>query len=341
VFGLWTQKACLLVDWRWFHSIHRDHTWGQVVGAWHMRQIWCRSYGLMMFALVCAFSWVCACGCAGSWHPSFEHVEPQPAEKPLDLSAYLRAERFGKRTYRRRELPLQEGQAQTTYIREMTAERMIEGRLVGQKLLPLARYLEPEAVTTTAVASTQPREVKRAQSPFKRGKALLFRLAEPMQLIPPELTEEELIESTTPIRYYDYSGRQAGVGTLTRSVAIEGLEDVECPAGRFENCLRINVNLIVQFSWWLRMQGSGYLWLSPDVGEVRRVHQISGWFLIFWFGSAYEYDLLSYDDMGGKVLTMWPTSAKWAYGAIMFDRILPKPQVAGMLVDFADTAPAP
>ena len=279
---------------------------------------------------------VCLSGCIGPWRPSRQNVEAEPVGHKLDMAAYLSAERLGQRIYRRQELPRHEDRPPTIYVRRMTADRMVEGILLGRELLPIKSYLEPDVSPTT-----QPAAAQRPRAPLKGGTALLFELDEPLPSVPPELDVNKPIESTTVLRYYDYSGRRAGAGTLTRYAEIEGIEDIECPAGRFSDCLRVRVDLVVRLSWFLRMNGTGYVWLSPRVGEVRRVFHLSGWFMIFWFGSAYEYELVSYNSMEAQALSARPPAAEWSSGAVLFDRLLPHPQVAGMVVDFATSRPGP
>src|SRR5207248_2777530 len=83
-------------------------------------------------------------------------------------------------------------------------------------------------------------------------------------------------------------------GTLTRTATIEGFEDVDCPAGHFEKCLRVRVDLDLSIRWGPTIKWIMYIWLSPEAGDVKRVQDLSGSFLFFPFGSSFEFELVSY-----------------------------------------------
>jgi hypothetical protein len=154
-----------------------------------------------------------------------------------------------------------------------------------------------------------------------------------MPTIPAELDLSDPIETTTRLRYYGRDGRPLAEGRLTRIVQIEGFEDVEAPAGRFEQCLRVRLDLQIRFAWGLAVDWTSYFWLSPKVGEVRRVQRFSGWLWIFPFGSAHEYALISHETADNDAIL--PVAPAWHYGAILFDRGLPRPQIGGMVIDYA------
>jgi len=206
--------------------------------------------------------------------------------------------------------------------------------LEERPFLPLQRYLEPADILTSR-ADGGPRP----SAPMKEGTAVFFELARPLEPIPPELETTSPITSTTAVRYFSYHGKPLATGTMTRQVQIEGFEDVECPAGRFEHCLRVRVDLTVRFPWRVIVDLTSYLWLSPKVGEVRRVQHISGWFLIFWFGNVHEYQLVSFTPAHAGPGSAGLPPPQWAYGAILFERAAPHPQIAGMIVDLAGSAP--
>ncbi len=269
-----------------------------------------------------------AAGCIGPWRPSSEHVVPDPKPEEVTLAPRLRANRIGRWVYEKRELPLTEDRPPTAYVRRITPRRISEGILEQGVLLPIERYLQP-----TGAPATRPADAARPAAPLPGGTAVFFRLAEPMEPIPLELETTGPITAVTPISYFDYRGIERATGTLKRQVQIEGVEDVDCPAGRFEGCLRVRVDLSIHFPWVAIVDLTSYLWLSPRLGEVRRVQRLSGWFLIFWFGSAHEYRLVSCEP-GPDVPEPPAAPPQWACGALLLQGAFPHPRIAGMVIDF-------
>lgn len=266
-----------------------------------------------------------------------EHIEEAGPDARWDVKPYLRAARSGVWVYERRELSGRDRGEPTRYVRRIAADRLSEGTLVGRDFAALDEYLELERTPT---GSEQARR-QRPRAPMEENTGLFIRLGEPLAVIPEGMRYGETLSATSPFHYYDERGRLAASGTLTRIVEIEGFEDVTATAGRFERCMRARIELQVRIPWIMDLDLTTYLWISAEVGEVRRVHRLSGWFVIFWFRSAHEYDLVSSTpdppDEAEK-----PLVPAWSVGALQFERVLPRPQIAGMLIDFAPaTAPAP
>ncbi len=290
-----------------------------------------------LLAAVCLLATV---GCMRSWRPpdvagpatqaadSQATTQPEPA--PAD---YLRAWRRGRWTYERRDLDSGSQGLTDRYVREARGSRVSEGTLVGRPLQPLKRYLVEEA------PATQPAARYRPIAPLGKAWAAFFAVDEPMDPIPVEVFQGRSVVSRTGLRYYDKLGRLVAKGTLTRTAVLEGYEDVICPAGRFERCARIRVQLTVHFPLVLTVEWDSYVWLSAEVGEIKRVQQFSGWFLVFWFGSAHEFNLESWDPPRGKPPRRLATH--WTHGLINLGNTLSRPRIDGMLVDGVASRPAP
>ncbi len=279
-------------------------------------------------------------GCMRPWRPAdtaqtATQAASAPATDPSVFSpaAYLRAWRRGRWTYERRDMTAGSEGATDRYVRESRGTRMSEGTLAGRPLLPLKRYLVEEAPTSQPVARYRP------IAPLGKAWAAFFTVDEPMDPIPLEVFKGEPVVTKTVLRYFDKLGRLAAKGTLTRTAQLECYEDVSCPAGGFERCARIRVQLAVHFPLVLTLDWDSYVWLSPEVGEVKRVQQFSGWFLVFWFGSAHEFNLESWEPPRGKLPRRAPTH--WTHGLINLGNTLSRPRIDGMLVDVAASRPAP
>lgn len=281
------------------------------------------------------------------WQPKLEPPKSQPASNHFDLAPYLRATRLGKWTYLRCE-PNRTAEAEP-YARRINAARSVEGALLGRSFLPLDCYLlrptsaasQPADSPPVATQPVDPDDPNRPRAPLKGGTAFLFELATPLAMLPEGLAPGEPIRSVTPLIYYEYDGRFLADGTLERVVEIESTEAVEVPAGRFDGCLRVRVDLVVRLPWRLAMYWTSYSWFSPTAGEVRRLEHMTGWFLIFPFESTCRCDLADYRPiLSGDELAGLPSPA-WRYGAVVLDRVFPAPRIAGMVIDFAQTQPAP
>jgi hypothetical protein len=304
-------------------------------------------------------------GCVGRWRPPADGVvvSTQPQKYSM-LAACLRTDRVGRWLYERSALPAQADAPVSLYIRQTTRGRISEGSLEQRHFLPIEQYLEQppkpssrparEDVGASPVAGGRSAETaeervapaaeprRRPRAPLQGGTGIFVRLAEPADPIPPSLESSGRIASSTAITYFDYLGVPQSHGTLQRVTEIEGTEDVDCLAGRFEQCLRIRVDLKVHFPWVAIVDLSTYLWLSPRVGEVRRVQRLSGWFLIFPFASADEYRLVSYTPPPTeKVEAESLPRPRWACAAVLLEGDYPQIRVSGMVVDLAESQPAP
>ncbi|MBI4581117.1 MAG: hypothetical protein HY718_15545 [Planctomycetes bacterium] len=271
-------------------------------------------------------------GCGGRWRSAIKAVQSQPAVQESGIEPYLRATRVGRWTYECREVGRGDI-APRTYVREANLLGTMEGKLLGREFLPIEQYLR---LPPTATA---PAEANPPQAPLKGGTAFMFELTEPIDPYPPELAAGQPITSTSPIRYYDYDGRLLSQGTLTRTAQIEGVEEVECPAGRFPDCLRLRVDFTLHLPWLIRLDWSSYLWLSTQVGEVRRLEHMSGWFWILWFSGTHEYLLVSSEVPAAGPGAGRTPPPRWRYGAVVLNRAIPRPQIGGLVVDFT-TSPA-
>ncbi len=269
-------------------------------------------------------------GCAKSVQPA--RLETSTASAPatveFTLADALHANRVGRWTYERRE-PGHESEP-TNYVRIYSPERMREGILAERSFLPIERYFRPAAGATT----TAPAEPPAPKAPLKGGSAFMFHLTQPLQPIPSDLAMGAARTESTPLIYYNYDGRLLAHGTLTRQVEFEGYETVDCPAGSFRSCPRIRVDLTLQIPWIITMDWTSWLWLSPQAGEVRRLESVSGLFLIFFFSSTHEYTLVSHETAPDAPGYAQGLAAVWTGGGAVLARTVPRPEIAGLVVDF-------
>lgn len=283
-------------------------------------------------------------GCLRHWRlPPQVPASPPSTAPTVELAAYFSAIRAGEWTYERRELPVQPDQQPSEYVRHIGSTQLYE---VAQELTDLVRRLRGSTTTAHAAVSALPtsRPSEEAmQDPLirhlKAWTAIRIELDEPMDPIPPELVATGRCTESTAVAYGRRSGPLLGKGMLTRHVEIEGIEAVDCPAGRFDRCLRVRVDLDIRFPLTPAINWTMYVWLAPEVGEVRRVQSLSGWFFVLWFGSTHEYLLKSYRLPSGAPSPAAAT--RWSKAVVLLDRTFPHPRTAYLAVDLASSRPAP
>ncbi|HOW70995.1 MAG TPA: hypothetical protein PKY77_10370 [Phycisphaerae bacterium] len=283
------------------------------------------------------------CGCLSPERASYAAPASQPATPPgAELAEYLSAIRAGEWVYERRELPAHADQRPSDYVRHIGPGQLFE---IAREFSDLVcRYRGPMTTTQAAVAglpTTRPSDQEMEDPLLRQLKdwtAIRIELGEPMDPIPPELIATGRCTESTSVGYGRRTGPLLGAGTLTRHVEVEDREPVECPAGRFEECLRVRVDLEIRFPLTPVIDWTTYVWLAPRIGEVRRVQSFSGWFLIFWFGSTHEYLLKSY-RLPSDVFPPTATT-RWSKVLVFLDRTFPHPRVAYMAVDLAKSQSA-
>lgn len=289
----------------------------------HGRSLRCLTFASVSLALLA--------GCASHWRP--DHARLVPASQPDGLAdELLGLDRLcGRWVYARRTLVPEGDEQVSEYVRHVEVGRFGEGELVGDFPAAIRSYLaapgEGDEGAEEDVRPIAPRP----------GKGLyFFELADPIAPVPVDAFTQALqagtpVETSTSLIYYNEKGVRVAEGTLSRSVELEGFEDVTCPAGEFKRCARVRLDLSVQIPWIINLELTSYLWSTPEMGEVQRIQRFKGWFLFFWFHSAHEYKLIRYEASPDAPPARAP--AQWTHGAVLLDGRFPHPFIAGMRVD--------
>lgn len=260
-----------------------------------------------------------------------EKAEPEAPE--FSIEPYLQASRLGRWVYSR---TVPGGSEAASYVRVVEAARAMEGQLVGREFLPLRDYVKPRDDAADRRDGRQ-----RPQAPLEGGTAFMFELAEPLEVVPQRLVPDVALTATTEVIYYENDGRLLSRGTLTRTVRIEEFEEVEVPAGRFADCMRVRLDFRLQIPWLITLDWTSRLWFSPEVGEVRRTERMSGWVLILPFSSSHEYRLTSGGPSEISADLESLQSPRWRYGAVLMERTMPTPRIGGLVVDYSDLPASP
>lgn len=269
-----------------------------------------------------------AVGCSHSWRPPKSTMEAEPPPEQLDVVAYLKAGTEGRWMYQRRSVSSLGGdQPAPRYERVATSCILSEGALAGCRFPVIGSYVRQVATRP----ASQPAPVPLPPEFTRRRIALLCELTDPAPFIPADLHPSEPASVTTGFRLYTREGNLFAEGRLTRKAVIENVEDVEGPAGRFEKCLRVRVDVTCWFPWGWLIEWTSYVWLSKELGEVKRVERLAAWIWIFHFYGAYEYELTSWEiRLPRSTAESW-TPPAWRGGAL----VLEPGRIDGLYVEFA------
>ncbi len=291
---------------------------------------WNRAYGWFGAALLAL------CGCLGPWRPTAEQViSHEQADVPVTPAACLEAIRAGRWVYERRSLTPGVEEPVADYFRTIGGGRLLE---VSAELAEFPHGAFAGEAARSQPAETQPAGEVRERR--RRWAGVRIEVDEPLDPFPAELIETGSVATRTAVRCAWPTGPIWGRGTLTRVAEIEGFEDIDCPAGRFEGCLRLRIDLTVRFPLTPIFDWTTYHWLHPRAGEVRRVERLAGWFVLLWFGSAHEYLLKSYELMPHEAVDD-TSPVQWSKVLLVLDRTIPHPRIAGLSVEMAASQPAP
>lgn len=296
---------------------------------------------LSMLCLLASLALLAAGGCSKPWRPGAEQVVSATEEVPESTPANcLRASRAGHWTYERREVGdghEEPANADLTYVRVIRDDLMYEG---SPSIIADKQVHEAITVANAAAPASQPSQSQPAEeTPRAKWKLFSIEIAEPMDPTPPELAELQQVTGSSKVSYGAIGDQSFWKqGTLTRKAVIEGFEDVDCPAGRFERCLRVRVDLTVRFPLTPVIDLTTYMWLSPVAGEVKRVQRFEGFILVFWFRSAHEYVLTAYERPAERLAQ--DVSRCWSRILMLLDRSVPHPRIGAFKATLASSQPA-
>ncbi len=266
-------------------------------------------------------------GCGRAWRPSLEAVRTNELPTTFSLSEYLPYGPDAVWVYDR-STDSQSPDAVMPYRCLIVGTETREGCFADGMLSGLSSRL----IETDQSGPDDP-----ARNPSllgdKHGFILTFEPA--AALYPETFSPGEVFEAAADIHYFDRTGRHQAKGTATRRVHCEGVESVTTPAGAFEDCLRLRIEMKFHLHWGPTIETTEYCWLARHVGLVRRIERITGIAWIFLVNSTTEYVLAKHGPRPSS-----PTGyaqLRLRCTAVALDRWLPHPTVGGM---FHELVPA-
>lgn len=227
---------------------------------------------------------------------------------------------------------------------------------------PLAAYLVSSGARENRANFVWPA----GSSQLARG--FFLELDPPLTEWPATMTAGEPARFQSALRAYDGSGTFFANGSATRHVTLEGREDVYIGGVRYSQCLRLQGVTDIRLGWWLNVQLHEHAWFADEVGLVQRTERLRGVaLLVVPFRANYKYEIASAAP-GNRELDLrrqgaqstvttgsdnnsglspasrearrkeTETARRWSRLAIQLDRMLPRPRVGGLIVEWAAEA---
>jgi hypothetical protein len=276
---------------------------------------------------------VAGAGCDGSWRPTLALVRTTELAPKFVLDDYL-AHVPGSTWHYERTSANDPASAKPVAVRRvLTDTTMTEGILVDRPIPEMNSVLQPR--------KNPDRPTRTALETFLEGNtACIVAFEPPAQLYPESLAPGMTVREEVKLYYYGRDGRYGTHGTVTREVTLEGLESVDTPAGRFEDCLRLRVKTVFSLlNWGMWANLTDYVWLAKGVGEVRRIERIEGAAWIFLFDGTAEYRLVRHEPATDATSSR-RFDPRTRCSALLLERGFPRPLVGGWHHELAPPATA-
>lgn len=256
-----------------------------------------------------------------------ESVREVQSVTTFDLAEYFPASVPYRRAYLRRDLRLTDGAAMP-YARYVCRSTRRSGSFVDRETDNLTRYMARSEAKEPELYLDWP-------SPGEgRRLGLFVEFDPPLPYLPATIRADAMVESLSDVRVFDRWGHPLRSGTVRHTVWVDGYESTVADGVRFEACLRLEIDTRIRLRWGPWVDAKQYLWLASGIGEVRRVERIQVLGFLSYFDETYAYELASGQNVKCSTGGCQP-SPSWARVAILFDRLLFRLRIGGMLVEHA------
>lgn len=282
----------------------------------------------------------------------------------IKLADYVGVSMKGRRAYLRTNLKHPQDSPEL-YTRLESEDRRAEGRLTRVKVRSMAEFLHRPDARNRVVKFPWPDKRR------PTGPGFFIEFDPPVAEFPERVSADGLSTVQARMLVYDRAGNPFVQGTAVRRVKTEGFEAIEVQGTRHEPCLVIDSETALQFGWWATFRVSERLWLTEELGVVRRTERIQGTALIvIRFESAFQYDIVPGNaqvksmrpqpiEQRTELRSSGPMDAprragrgeqaessmvrntearlpRWKRMAVYFDRDVPNPRLAGLLIEYDD-----
>ncbi len=237
----------------------------------------------------------------------------------VDLRPYLPSPTSRPRVFSRRDLK-RPAVSLSSYAQIVQRDGIVEGSFAGSD--------------EAAEAGGRTRSV----APPRDGTVFAITLNPPMPRLPATIGTDAPTRLRSDVRVCDDKDRERFRGTIDRVVTWEGIESVTLEGSLSVECARLRCVTRIRLFLGPWIELTEYLWLARDLGEVRRIERLRGWAWFWPFDEVRQYDLIRPVP---PVRRTNPCAAAvpppWARLRIHFDRLLPSPQLGGIVVEYAMT----
>lgn len=267
-------------------------------------------------------------GCRSSWRPT---VEALRSADGISVDLWSRSAPVGaKLTFRETNL-LDESAAGRTYPMHLG-----EGGLIAGELKPVDRFDLSPFVRSDG---EQPPRFQWPNMKDRSAKGFLLEFDPPLLDRPPVLAGDETQKAKSSFVYHNWEGKQIARGTATRTFKLEGYENLEVGDTSYPDCVLLRVETLLIVPFVARVEVIEYRWLAPKVGEVQRVLHVDGMVLLRPIKSGTQYELARAELPESRPATggtqRKEPGAAWRRCAVYLEPSIPRPQVRGLVVEFA------
>lgn len=274
-------------------------------------------------------------GCLPAWRPPMDRVEPAAAHALIDLTRYVGPSGPVPRAYLRRN-PVDPDEPPTRYERRAQKGALTEGLLADRGVDTVAAYLEPTPGARYRRGTLWP------EDPNKEGAGFFLEFDPALIRLPASIDAKGGISQQCRLRYYNRDAVEVRGGTARRNITFEGFETVQAGGIEYPACARLRIDTSYRIHWGPWVDTNEYIWLAPGIGEVLRVERFSGLAWFVYFTGLHNYELID----GPATSPPQTQPARLAYGsplllqawsrcAVFLDRLLPRPRLGGLAVEFA------
>jgi len=270
-------------------------------------------------------------GCSESWRPSFADVQPAATSPRVDLAARTPAKAH-RSVYLRRSLR-RGGADPQRYQVICRHDAQQEGAFASLPLAPLQRYFaHPGIARGPHVKFPWP------LAGGRNAAGLMLRFEPPVRYLPQVIDVRQPHAVQGAVRIFNPQGREIYTGKLGRDVRLEGFETTRAGGRTYRACVRLHAETRLQVPWLAQVSLTEYIWLAPKTGIVRRVLRVRGWLLIRHFDSAFEDELVEFEDLPGAAAlgadATPPLVTPWLHAILYFQPLFPAPAVAGAAIQY-------
>ncbi len=279
------------------------------------------------------FGVVLVCGCAGSRTAGRSNFQQADRTGVVDLGLYA-APAGAERTYRR--TPLGRGrQKATEYKIVQKGRQRYEGDLVGVHVGSIEVFLAKTNEAQGGPSFPWPDPHGKTHAPF------FLKPDPPFERAPQKLRAWPPYFNETDVSYYNWAGEMTHSGTVGCETVFEGWEDVRVGRHVFQRCPRVQIDTWLRLPWVARLHVIEQVWLAEGVGMVRREVQWRGWVaLLVRVSGGCMFELVSPIEKQKKAENAPqneppPYFGSWSCCAVYIQPSLPKPQLAGLIIEAA------